>query len=64
MPTEPDDEVVYFNVPLDLATVAWVCEVAEGCHASPAAVIASLLRDVRVDDQNAHLSDPETPTVN
>lgn len=51
---EAEEDVVYFNVPLDLETVAWLMAVCEGAHAPPAAVIASILRDIRADDEAAH----------
>lgn len=55
-PDEDDEtgEVVEFTVPIDLETVAWLMELADSCHAPPSAIIASILRDVRLDDQTAH----------
>lgn len=53
---EPDDEpLTYFdNVGLDDLTVARLMEVCEGAKASPAAVIAAIVRDVLEDDADAH----------
>lgn len=61
---EQDDEgeFVTFPVAVDLATVVWLMEIADACHAPPAAVIASILRDVRMDDEVAHdLAPVEVP---
>lgn len=51
---DEEGEFVTFPVAVDLATVAWLMEIADACHAPPAAVIASLLRDIRQDDEVAH----------
>lgn len=51
---EDEEDIVYFNVPLDLKTVAWLMAVCEGAHAPPAAVISSILRDIRIDDEASH----------
>lgn len=46
---EPD--VVWVTLPLDLRTFAWLAEVADSAHAFPEVVGASILRDVREDDE-------------
>ena len=54
-PHELDEtEVVEFSVPLDLKTVAWLMELADANHASPAMVLASIIRDIRADDEMQH----------
>lgn len=57
MPTirnEDEPDVVWLSLPLDLRTFAWLSELAEHCHGTPEAVAASLLRDVKADDEDAH----------
>lgn len=51
---DEDDEVVRFDVPIDMRTVAWLMELADLAHAPPALIIAAILRDVRQDDEQAH----------
>lgn len=55
---DSDEQETVFRVPLDDATTAWLLEVAEACHAEPRRVIAAILRDVRLDDEAAHLFEP------
>jgi hypothetical protein len=43
-----------FRAELDDETVAWLCELADVCHAQPAVIATSILRNVREDDQSAH----------
>lgn len=45
------------RIVLDDQTVAWVMEIADGSHQHPAVIIAAMLRDLRVDDQAAHMAD-------
>lgn len=71
-PSLDEDEFVEFKVRIDLKTVAWLMDLAEVNHAPPAVVAASLLRDVRRDDEMAHeesqfnasVNAPSTPAVN
>ncbi len=51
---DPDEQVTVIEVPLDDPTFAWVIELAELCHADVRLVIASILRDIRADDEAAH----------
>lgn len=55
---EDDNDVVRFEVPVDLETVAWLMAISESCHAPPAVVIAAMLRNLREDDESAHYSAP------
>ena len=54
-----NEQVTHVRVPLDDATFAWVVELAESCHVEPRLVIAAILRDVRLDDETAHLCEQE-----
>ena len=62
-----DDEVEYVPIPMTRAMRAWLCAVADGCHAAhPADVASAILRDVMLDDMTEH-ADPgvaETPNHN
>lgn len=54
-PPEMDEtEIVRFDVPLDLETVAWLMAVCEGACAPPSAVLASMIKGIREDDEAAH----------
>jgi hypothetical protein len=48
---DDEPEIIWVSLPLDLATFAWLASVAEQAHALPEAVGASILRDVREDDE-------------
>lgn len=61
---DDDGEFVTFPVSLDLATVAWLMDLANACHCSPPAVLAALIADIRRDDEVAHdLAAPARPQV-
>ena len=47
-------EVVPLDLPLDSATLAWLAGLANGCDATAAQIVASMLRDIRVDDEKAN----------
>lgn len=47
-------ETVRFPVDVDLETVAWLMELAESTMTPPAVLIASIIRDIRIDDQAEH----------
>jgi len=51
---EHEVEVVPLAIPLDRATLAWLAALAGGCDERAAAIVASMLRDIRVDDEAAH----------
>ena len=66
-PEEDETDVVYFSVPLDLKTVAWLMDVCEGAHAPPMIVLAAMIRDLREDDEAAHdmaVERPQNATLN
>jgi hypothetical protein len=46
----PRDEVLSVDLPLDRATAAWLEELAIATGSEPEVLIASILRDIRVDD--------------
>lgn len=48
------DEKTYFRVGVDDETTALLMELAEACHAPPEALMASILKDVLLDDAEAH----------
>lgn len=49
-----DIEIVPLALPLDRGTVAWLLRMTEGDDAKAAEIIASIVREVRVDDEQAH----------
>jgi hypothetical protein len=52
---ETDDiEVVPLALPLDRATVAWLLRLSGGNDSEAAEMIASMIRSIREDDENAH----------
>lgn len=51
---ELDVEVVPLDLPLDRATVSWLARLANATGAHPRAIVASMLKDIRVDDETAH----------
>jgi hypothetical protein len=53
---EDEPEIVWVSLPLDLRTFAWLAALAEECRALPESVGASLLRDVREDDEIVHMA--------
>ena len=56
---EDEPEIVWLSIPLDLKTFAWLAALAEDCHAFPESVGASILRDVREDDEITNLAASE-----
>lgn len=60
--TRPDGRKT-LTVELDDATLAWLIEVADMHHAEPAVIAASILRDIRQDDQDAHLQETMKPAL-
>ena len=51
---EPDDdnrEALSLVLPLDWATLRWLAKLARGSDEAAAEIIASMLRDIRVDDE-------------
>lgn len=50
MKTKANDEAV----PLDSETLRWLTELANNLETTRGNLIASMLRDIRVDDQAAH----------
>jgi hypothetical protein len=49
-----DEPATVFEVMLDDLTVARLIEISDLCHADPATVIASIVRDVLEDDARMH----------
>jgi hypothetical protein len=58
---DPDGYIV-LRVPIDDATAAWLVEVADMSHLPPERIAAAVLRDVREDDQAAHLQEEMMPS--
>lgn len=52
-PLTIDDEDI-LEVPLDPATHAWLAKIARMTKQTPADVVASMVRDIRVDDEQTH----------
>lgn len=42
------------TLPLDGDTLAWLCFLAGGCDREAGRIVASMLREIRVDDERAH----------
>lgn len=42
------------TLPLDGETLAWLCLLAGGCDRQAARIVASMLKDIRIDDEIAH----------
>jgi hypothetical protein len=51
---EPRVEPIPLVLPLDAATVMWLAGLANGSDERAAKIIASMLRDIRIDDEAAH----------
>jgi hypothetical protein len=51
---EQSVETVTLALPLDGPTVTWLARLAGGNDAEAARIIASMLRDIRIDDETAH----------
>lgn len=53
---EDDDEVelVPLDLPLDRETMSWLAQLANITGAAPSSIVASMLRDIRKDDEAAH----------
>jgi len=46
-------EIVPLEVPLDAATIAWLARLVRVTKTPPADIVASILRDIRIDDEGA-----------
>jgi hypothetical protein len=60
-----DDEKVLFDIPLDGDTIERLMNLAVICRAPPREVAASLLRDLLLEDEDAHMlipRDKDRPT--
>jgi hypothetical protein len=56
MPLTQDNdpvEIVPLEVPLDAATIAWLARLVRVTKTPPADIVASILRDIRIDDEAA-----------
>jgi len=51
---EDDREPVSLVLPLDQATRRWLTRLAQGNDEQAAEIVASMLHDIRVDDEMAH----------
>jgi len=51
---DDDIELVPLSLPLDRATRKWLVGIAKGSDNEAARIIASMLHDIRVDDERAH----------
>jgi hypothetical protein len=49
-----DEDVVWFSIPLDGATIDRLMNLADVCHAEPVKIAASLLHDILREDADAH----------
>lgn len=49
-----DVEIVPLALPLDRATISWLTRLSRGNDATAAEFIASIVREVREDDEAAH----------
>jgi hypothetical protein len=49
-----DVEIVRLELPLDRETVSWLSRLSRGCDNEAAQMIASMLKDIREDDEAAH----------
>ena len=57
MPALEDDndlEVVPMELALDRATIAWLARLMHVTGTHPSEIVASMLRDIRADDEQAH----------
>jgi hypothetical protein len=55
-----DDDVVWFSIPLDGATIDRLMILADVCHAEPVKIAASLLHDILREDAEANHEPPVT----
>ena len=53
LPGDQDEEVI-LEVPLDRETREWLAKLSKITRDSPAAMVASMLRDIRIDDELTH----------
>jgi hypothetical protein len=55
-PIEDDEtrEPVPMVLPLDRGTLAWLTTLSHGSDAAAAEIIASMLHDIRIDDEKMH----------
>lgn len=51
---DDDIEFIPLQLPLDNDTREWLTALARGSDAEAARIIASMLRDIRLDDERAH----------
>lgn len=51
-----DPEVVWVTLPLDMRTFAWLTARSQESRQLPETVAATVLHDVRVDDESAHVT--------
>jgi hypothetical protein len=51
---DEDVEVVPFELPIDRDTIAWLARLSRVTGDAPAALVASMLRMIRLDDEQAH----------
>jgi hypothetical protein len=55
---EPEDEIrrepIPLVLPLDPDTVRWLTMLSRGNDEAAAEIVASMLRDIRIDDEAAH----------
>lgn len=49
-----DGGAITLTLPLDGETLAWLCGMAGGCDREAGRLIASMLKEIRVDDELAH----------
>ena len=49
----PELEIVPLDVPLDADTIAWLARLVRTTGSAPAEIVASMLRDIRIDDEAA-----------
>jgi hypothetical protein len=52
--TDDSREPVPFVLPLDRETLIWLAQLSGGCDQTAAEIIASMLHDIRIDDEAAH----------
>ena len=53
-PNDDNREAVPLVLPLDRETLMWLAEISGGNDQAAAEIIASMLRDIRVDDEAMH----------
>ena len=53
MDTKDDTEVISMELPLDRQTIVWLLRLTCVTGDRPADIVASILHDIRVDDEHA-----------